>query len=397
MVPAAFCVMAGCFTFAGKFALSFRQPHRPTSGRSSRQEPNHPPLVLAGTLETGMNSDDFRDSRRGMTTKGRPAPGAARNVSSSLKRALKNIGVLVIYQDKDLNVLWSENIPLLWSRKDLVGHKGDGYLPGSEAERLTEAKAAVLRTNKPETLQISISGEEGIRWFDVWVDADRRNGVTHGLVTTAIDVTEHRRREQTLRALLREVSHRSKNLLSIIQSIATQTGRYSRGIDSFLARFRGRLQSLASSQDLVTSSNWHGAGFRELVAGQLLRYCASPEQNFRLQGEDPYLSPNAALHIGLAVHELTVNSVSFGALSKPDGTVVVSALLRPENDGALELVWTEKVALDIETLKEKEERFGTVALKRVVPASLNGNATLTIDAHGLEYRLLIPRGNFEMR
>jgi len=317
-------------------------------------------------------------------------------VSSSLKRALKNIGVLVIYQDNDLNVLWSENLPALWSRNDLSGHKGDGYLPGSEAERLTAAKHAVLQTNKPQTLQISLDGEEGVRWFDVWVDPDCRDGVTQGLVTTAIDVTEHRRREQTLRALLREVSHRSKNLLSIIQSIATQTGRYSRGIDGFLARFRGRLQSLASSQDLVTSSNWHGAGFRELVASQLLRYCAGPEQNFRLEGEDPYLSPNAALHVGLAVHELTVNSVSFGAFSKPSGTVVVSAWLPPDGNGALEFVWTEKIALDIETLKEKEERFGTVALKRVVPASLNGSANLTIDAQGLEYRLLIPKGNFEI-
>ncbi|MGN6585052.1 MAG: sensor histidine kinase [Rhizobiaceae bacterium] len=344
-----------------------------------------------------MSSDEFPDSKRGSRAKRRPATVAAPNVSPSLRRALKNIGGLVIYQDTDLNVLWSENIPALWSRKDLVGHKGDGYLPGSEAERLTAAKNAVLRTNQSETLQISISGEEGVRWFDVWVDPDLRDGATQGLVTTAIDITEQQRREQTLRALLREVSHRSKNLLSIIQSIATQTGRHSRGIDSFLARFRGRLQSLASSQDLVTSSNWHGAGFRELVAGQLLRYCASPEQNFRLEGEDPYLSPNAALHVGLAVHELTVNSVSFGALSKPDGTVVVSASFPPDDDSALEFVWTEKVALDIETLKEKEERFGTVALKRVVPASLNGSASLTIDAHGLEYRLLIPKGNFEIR
>jgi two-component sensor histidine kinase len=134
-----------------------------------------------------------------------------------------------------------------------------------------------------------------------------------------------------------------------------------------------------------------------LVSGQLLRYCASPEQNFRLEGEDPYLSPNAALHVGLAVHELAVNSVSFGALSKPGGMVTISAQVEPGKDAGLELVWAEKVALDIETLKQKEERFGSVALKRVVPASLNGSAALTIDAQGLEYRLSIPRENFENR
>ena len=95
-----------------------------------------------------------------------------------------------------------------------------------------------------------------------------------GIVTTAVETTEQKRREQTLRVLLREVSHRSRNLLAIIQSIATQTGRYSSTIDGFLSGFRGRLQSLASSQDLVTSSNWRGADLGDLLLGQVSRYCA---------------------------------------------------------------------------------------------------------------------------
>ncbi|TGU42030.1 histidine kinase, partial [bacterium M00.F.Ca.ET.146.01.1.1] len=97
------------------------------------------------------------------------------------------------------------------------------------------------------------------------IDADRSEaGEVQGVVTTMVETTEQKRREQTLKTLLREVSHRSKNLLAIIQSIATQTGRYSETLGDFLTRFRGRLQSLASSQDLVTSSNWRGAALREL-------------------------------------------------------------------------------------------------------------------------------------
>ena len=120
-----------------------------------------------------------------------------------------------------------------------------------------------------------------------------------------------------MRALLREVSHRSKNLLAIIQSIATQTGRYSGTIDSFLSRFRGRLQSLASSQDLVTSSNWRGADLRELVLGQVGRYVADPTRaHAASKAPIPISIPMRRLHIGLALHELAVNSVSYGALSK---------------------------------------------------------------------------------
>jgi two-component sensor histidine kinase len=228
------------------------------------------------------------------------------------------------------------------------------------------------------------------------VDADRADsGAIRGLLTTAVETTEQRRREQTLRTLLREVSHRSKNLLAIIQSIATQTGRYSGGIDSFLLRFRGRIQSLASSQDLVTSSNWRGARLQELVAGQVARYCADPQRNIRLEGENPYFNPNAALHIGLALHELAVNSVRYGALAASDGSVMISV---ERHDGGQEtpdlvLIWSEASVADPATLKEK--RFGSVALERVVPASLGGSASLAFGPVELGYRLTIPAHNFE--
>jgi two-component sensor histidine kinase len=198
-----------------------------------------------------------------------------------------------------------------------------------------------------------------------------------------------------LKTLLREVSHRSKNLLAIIQSIATQTGRYSETVGDFLTRFRGRLQSLSSSQDLVTSSNWRGAALRELVFGQVGRYGGDPARSLRFNGVNPYLNPNAALHIGLAMHELAVNSVSYGALSRPDGFVEVTADLSAAatDKPAMSLTWSE--AFVANDNQRTEKRFGSVALERVVPASLNGTATLEIAGDRLEYRLVVPHGNFE--
>ena len=98
------------------------------------------------------------------------------------------------------------------------------------------------------------------------------------------------------------------------------------------------------------------------------------------------------MHIGLALHELAVNSVSFGALSKPEGFVTISAEM---GDGpALNLAWQEAIRPREAAIAEK--RFGSVALERVVPASLNGSATLTIGAAELEYRLTVPSGSFEL-
>lgn len=82
-----------------------------------------------------------------------------------------------------------------------------------------------------------------------------------GLITTGVNVTELRMREQVLKILLREVIHCSKNLLAIMQSIAVQTARFSDSVISFLKKFQGRIQSLSHSQDLVTDSNWKGALF----------------------------------------------------------------------------------------------------------------------------------------
>ena len=316
-------------------------------------------------------------------------------IGRSLLHALRNTGISVLYQNLDLRVLWAQNVPAAWSHTDISGKTDQDFLPSPQAERLTAIKQTVIATTQPERLEISLPEREGARWFEIWIDADKSlDGTVQAVVTTAVDITEHKRREQTLKTLLREVAHRSKNLLAIVQSIATQTGRYTDTIDGFMLRFRGRLQSLASSQDLVTSSNWRGADLHDLVIGQVGRYSANPRATVRFEGESPYLNPNAALHIGLAIHELAVNSVSYGAMAQPNGFVIVAAhLIAPPERMDLTLSWSEKFSNAGDAGKK---RFGSVALERVVPASLNGTATLDIGNGQLDYRLLVPQGSFEI-
>src|SRR5919197_4085919 len=291
-------------------------------------------------------------------------PEGSVELGRSLMRALRHTGISLIYQDLSLHVVWAQNVPSCWSDRDLAGMTDFEFLPDGEANRVVDAKKAVRKSGKPESLEIRVPNADGVSWYEISVDVDKSaDGVVSGVITTAIDITDQKRREQTLRALLREVSHRSKNLLAIIQSIATQTGRYSGTIDGFLARFRGRLQSLASSQDLVTSSNWRGADLRELVLGQVGRYVTDPARHLRIEGVNPYLNPNAALHIGLALHELAVNSVSYGALSKANGFVTITA--ERGGAGSFTFGWRETIAAH--SAAAGERRFGSVALERVVP------------------------------
>ncbi|WP_254026786.1 sensor histidine kinase [Mesorhizobium ventifaucium] len=340
---------------------------------------------------------DMKDSGRSDEIIALQSADSGMQLGRALLHALHNAGISVLYQDREMKTVWARNMRPPWvSDTGVSDTGGDSILPHAQAERIGAAKRNVVASGNPEHLELSIPADDGVRWFQIWVDADHNDGgAVQGVVTTMVETTEQKRREQTLKTLLREVSHRSKNLLAIIQSIATQTSRYSDTLSDFLTRFRGRLQSLASSQDLVTSSNWRGAALRELVSGQVGRYGADPVRSLRFRGANPYLNPNAALHIGLAMHELAVNSVSYGALSRADGFVEVTADLTAASAGetALSLTWAE--AIGANDNQPSEKRFGSVALERVVPASLNGTAKLEISGDRLEYHLVVPRGNFE--
>lgn len=314
-------------------------------------------------------------------------------ISHSLKRAIQHVGIAVYFQDAELRVVWSQNAPAAWQGGCVAGARDADFFSASEAEQLTQAKRRVLKTGQHETCEIAVQGSKGMHWFDIWIDVVAPSAVNGrddagGVLTTAVETTEQKHREHTLKSLLREVSHRSKNLLAIIQSIATQTGRYSGSIEIFLTRFRGRLQSLAASQDLVTLSNWRGADLRELIANQVGRYAANPRASIRVEGINPYLNPNAALHLGLALHELAVNSMSYGALSQPGGFVSISARQDVGEDGHKTLIvgWSEATRPG----DDIEKRFGSVALERVVPASLKGTAALNIGDDRLDYTLTVP-------
>lgn len=321
------------------------------------------------------------------------APHEQLELRRGLLRALRNTGIIVIYQAVDLTVLWAQNVPRAWSSEAIDGVADESFMPAEVRAHIGDLKRSVVTSGLQQKLEFRDGSHDGGRWFEMWIDADRdEDRSITGLVTTIVDITEQKHREQTLRTLLREVSHRSKNLLAIILSIATQTGRYSGTIDAFLNRFRGRIQSLASSQDLVTSSNWRGAMLRKLIEEQVVRYCGDTSYSVRFAGVDPYLNPNAALHIGLAIHELVVNSVSHGALAQPGGSVEITAALEDEGDNLM-LVWSEPT--DMKALPD-ERRFGSVALERVVPASLDGDAVLSIDERVLRYRLRVPHANFEL-
>ncbi len=122
-----------------------------------------------------------------------------------------------------------------------------------------------------------------------WVAAKGRahfvNGVAVRMTGTARDITDRKRWEEHIQLLMREVTHRSKNLLAVIQAMARQTKFASREVDDFEVRFSGRLQALASSHDLLVQRDWHGVSISELVKSQLGHYLDQHASQIEIEGQ----------------------------------------------------------------------------------------------------------------
>lgn len=315
--------------------------------------------------------------------------------------ALERSGICLTLQDSQLNYVYAANLPEPWRLDPAAGHPTDAAIFGDEvAGMLAASKAQVMASGEPASLEADL-GDAGVFSFNV--EQVTSFGSRPYLLTTIADLTEKTRREKVLRALLREVSHRSKNLLAIIQSIASQTARHSSRMDQFLSKFRGRLHSLAQSQDLVTDSNWHGAYFEDLVRQQVSRYLPQNQQLVEILGDNALLDPNAALHVGLALHELMVNAVSYGtALTVGPPVTVRCRLSKQDGVRVAEIIWIETVTPQAgaaspeqdaaaQTARQAYDRhFGSTVLERVVPQAVNGKASYSLTPRLVTYSIVFP-------
>lgn len=317
-------------------------------------------------------------------------------VSEKALKALFNTEMALFGQDLELRYLWAFNPRNSWLCGVEAGHGDKDVLSPQAAEKAIQVKREVIRTQRPARFELATVFGPTTRWFDVRVDVDRNEaGEVAGIVGTSFEITEQKRREETLKTLLRELSHRSKNLLAIIQSLASQTARHSVTVPEFLVRFRGRIQSLSSSQDIVTDTDWRGADLLSLITMQVARYAPDGMEQISIEGTDVYLSPTASLHVGLALHELAVNAASYGSLSVPGGRVAVEAgLVDKDGERNLEIRWIESNGPRVRA--EHDARFGTSTLERIVPNSVGGEALLDYRPEGIHYTLTIPESQFEV-
>ncbi len=214
------------------------------------------------------------------------------------------------------------------------------------------------------------------------------DGVIVGMSIITRDISERRRAQERQTLLLAELSHRVKNTLAAVLSIANQTLVRAESLDEFAQSFRGRIQALAAAHSLLTAVNWEVAALRVLVEEALQPYASSDRSNVQISGDEVVLRPNAALTFSLVLHELATNAAKYGALVKPGGVVAVAWRVRSNGGRELQLHWAETGGPPVQPPVRRG--FGVELIERSVAHELGGQAVLDYRVEGLTCEITVP-------
>ena len=317
----------------------------------------------------------------------------AEKLETTLQRydtALRGSNVTVYTQDLGLRYISISSPMLGLDVQQVVGRTDEDILPAKSRAAIIAVKKEALDTGRPKDCEVSIQDGVMERWYDLHLEPLREvTGASVGLICASVDVTARKEGEVHLRLLMRELTHRSKNLLAVIQAMARQTARRSESVEKFTEQFGARLQALATSHDLLIQESWHGALLSDLVRSQLGHHLDREDSQISVEGPSVFLKPEAAQNIGLALHELATNAAKYGALSVPSGHVSISWNWRPESDPKqVQILWVERGGPPVSPPEQRG--FGSVVIERNLAKTLDADVHLAFEAAGIECRIVVP-------
>jgi PAS domain S-box-containing protein len=262
-----------------------------------------------------------------------------------------------------------------------------------DAERLWEAIQASLDPVDPKrsATEFRLRRRNGeVRWVETlglaYFEGAGRERRAVSMAGTAQDITERKEREEKEHLLMREVNHRAKNMLSVVDSIAHQTA--ARNPEHFIERFSERIQALSANQDLLVRNEWNGVEVEDLVRAQLAHFAGLIGSRIAVHGPKLRLKAASAQAIGLALHELATNAGKYGALSTDTGRVGVGW----GTDGdTFTVSWTEREGPPVSAPKRRG--FGTIVIEAMAERSVDGTVALDYAPSGLTWRLTCPVAN----
>jgi PAS domain S-box-containing protein len=262
-----------------------------------------------------------------------------------------------------------------------------------DAARFSAVREAALDPvdPKPYGNEYRIVRRDGkVRWVEsrgrAYFDGAGPERRLVSFVGTIQDVTERKAREEKEHLLTREINHRAKNMLSVVQAIARQTAI--KNSEDFIERFSERIQALSANHDLLVRNEWTGVEIEDLVRAQLAPFADLIGSRIAVLGPKLRLKAASAQTVGLVLHELATNAGKYGALSTDSGRVDVCWGIDADT---LSMTWTERDGPRVSAPKQRG--FGTRVIEAMADHSVDGTVNLDYAPSGLTWRLTCPAAN----
>jgi PAS domain S-box-containing protein len=280
-----------------------------------------------------------------------------------------------------------------YHREEIVGRKVEVLVPEALRAAHPAFRAAYLDTPEARPMghgrDLTALRKDGTTFpIEIGLNPVETN-TGRRILATVIDITARKRAEQHRDMLLRELSHRVKNNLAVISSIARLTKATSSSQEEFFDAFEGRLTALAVVHGLLSETEWQGADLAALVASILAPFTTAA-RNVNSTGPSVLVSPDMASPISLVLHELATNAAKYGALSSSDGQIHVSWQVEDENS-RLRIKWEESGGPPV--TQPATTGYGTQLIQSATTYSLGGQVEQRYAEGGLKVQITIPLGN----
>lgn len=308
--------------------------------------------------------------------------------------ALRGADIVVFAQDLDRRLTWISDSAGT-TPAEIIGRREEDVLPIDSRSEAIALKRLAIASGQAQDREVRIGKGEEARFFRVRVEPVRdATGEITGLLGVSSEVTAHKRAEERNEFLLKELAHRSKNLLAVVQAIAVETLR-SGTAESFGERFAARLRALGSLHDLTVAGVNDGVELGDLVRSQLVPFAAIDGKRLGIQGQGVRLKARAANAIGMALHELATNAAKYGALSNTTGTVAIEWSIGSDADEArrFRLQWRESGGPPV--VEPQRRGFGRRVLVEMAAAELMAEVSLTFPAEGVVWQIDAPASTLE--
>lgn len=220
-----------------------------------------------------------------------------------------------------------------------------------------------------------------------------RRTIAGRTILTAVhrDITERKAMEEVREAAARELDHRMKNVLSIVNSLVSISAANAVTVEDFQVSLTGRLKALAATQSALRFGEQRSTTLDELLLAELGQYRAPDGANVVIEGPPVPVGPKAAQLLALAIHELATNAAKYGALSELGGSVTVTSAFEGDGDESrLVIRWREDGGPQV--TPPKRQGFGTRLIKRVVAKALRADVAMEYPPEGLICRMEVPSG-----